>query len=99
MNDPRSSDDIAHGAGRGDEQSLDPADWPAFRALAHRMLDVALDHAEGVRDRPVWTPVPEKVKQALDEPVPMDPQGTEKVCDDLTRLVLPYPTEIGRAHV
>ena len=92
MHDPQNSDDL----GRGGEQSLDPADWPAFRALAHRMLDVALDHAEGVRDRPVWTPVPETVKQALDEPVPMDPQGTEKVCDDLVRLVLPYPT--GNTH-
>ena len=69
--------------------SLDPADWPEFRALAHRMLDVALDHAEGYRDRPVWTEVPGDVKEALVEPTPMEPQGTEKVCDDFVNLVLP----------
>jgi cobalamin biosynthesis Mg chelatase CobN len=59
------------------ERSLDPADWTAFRSLSHRMLDLALDHMESVRDRPVWTPVPEAVKAALCEPLPMAPQGAE----------------------
>jgi len=77
-------------------RSLDPADWTKFRALAHRMLDVSLDYAEGVRDRPVWTPVPDDVKQALTEALPIEPQGTEKVCDDFVRLVLPYAT--GNTH-
>ncbi len=77
-------------------RSLDPADWTEFRALAHRMLDVSLDYAEGVRDRPVWTPVPDEVKQALTEALPIEPQGTEKVCDDFVRLVLPYAT--GNTH-
>jgi len=77
-------------------RSLDPADWTEFRALAHRMLDVSLDYAEGVRDRPVWTPVPDDVKQALTEPLPIEPQGTENVCDDLVRFVLPYAT--GNTH-
>jgi len=76
--------------------SLDPADWAGFRALAHRMLDVALDHAEGYRERPVWTPVPDDVKQALVEAPPMEPQGVEKVCDDFINLVLPYAT--GNTH-
>lgn len=77
-------------------KSLDPANWPEFRALAHRMLDVALDHAEGYRERPVWKQVPDDVKQALTEPTPMEPQGTEKVCDDFVNLVLPYAT--GNTH-
>jgi glutamate/tyrosine decarboxylase-like PLP-dependent enzyme len=76
--------------------SLDPADWPQFRALAHRMLDVALDHAEGYREGPVWTEVPGAVKQALAEAPPMEPQGAEKVCDDFVNLVLPYAT--GNTH-
>ena len=78
------------------ERSLDPADWTAFRSLSHRMLDLALDHMEGVRDRPVWTPVPETVKAALDEPLPLAPQGAERVCADLTELILPYGT--GNTH-
>ncbi len=78
------------------EHSLDPDDWAAFRARAHSMLDAALDHAEGVRDGPVWAPVPEDVKAALAEPVPMDAQGTDKVCEDLLARVLPYAT--GNTH-
>ena len=80
----------------GPEQSLDPSDWPAFRALSHKMLDVALDHVQGIRERSVWTAVPDEVKQALVEPVPMQAQGTEKVCADLVELVLPYGT--GNTH-
>ena len=79
-----------------EERSLDPADWEAFRDLSHRMLDTALDHLQGVGDGPVWTPVPSRVKQALAEPPPMEPQGAEKVCRDLTELVLPYVT--GNTH-
>ncbi len=79
-----------------EERSLDPADWDAFRDLSHRMLDAALDHLRGVGDGPVWTPVPSRVKQALAEPPPMEPQGAEKVCRDLTELVLPYAT--GNTH-
>ena len=78
------------------ERSLDPDDWVAFRAQAHSMLDAALDHAEGVGDGPVWTPMPEDVKAALAEPVPMDAQGTDKVCEDLLARVLPYAT--GNTH-
>ena len=78
------------------EQSLDPSDWTAFRSLSHRMLDIALDHLQGVRDRPVWTPMPDKAKQALAEAPPMDAQGTQKVCEDLVELVLPYT--MGNIH-
>ena len=78
------------------ERSLDPEDWDAFRELAHRMLDSALDHVEGAREGPVWTPMPDHAKLALTEPLPMEPQGTEKVCQDVTDLVLPYAT--GNTH-
>jgi aromatic-L-amino-acid decarboxylase len=78
------------------ERSLDPDDWTAFRARAHSMLDVALDHVEGISDDAVWTPVPEDVKAALIEPVPMEAQGTAKVCEDLLTQVLPYGT--GNTH-
>ncbi len=76
--------------------SLDPADWVDFRALSHRMLDEALDHLQGLRDQPVWREVPPAVKSELQAPVPLDPQGAERVCDDFRRLVLPYAT--GNSH-
>lgn len=76
--------------------SLDPEDWAAFRSRAHEMLDAALDHAEGAKEGPVWTPVSDHVKSQITEPVPMDPQGTDKVCQDLLDNVLPYAT--GNTH-
>lgn len=78
------------------EKSLDPEDWPAFRKKAHAMLDAALDHAQGARDGPVWTPVPEDVKTRLNAPIPFAAQGIDKTCDDLLSLVLPYST--GNTH-
>lgn len=76
--------------------TLDPEDWPAFRARAHAMLNAALDHAAGAADGPVWTPVPDDVKARVAEPVPLEPQGTDAVCEDLLGCVLPYPT--GNTH-
>ncbi len=83
---------------RLDSGSLDPDDWPAFRALSHEMLDAALDHLRNAGTGPVWRPVPEHVKAALDEPLPLDPQGPARVCDDFRRLVLPYGTGNGHAR-
>lgn len=79
-----------------DRPNLDPEDWTAFRALAHRMLDKAIDHVEGAADRPVWRPVPDDVKAALAEPPPRAPQGSEKTAADLVERILPYAT--GNTH-
>jgi glutamate/tyrosine decarboxylase-like PLP-dependent enzyme len=78
------------------EDSLDPADWQAFKKLAHRLLDDALDHLRTVRDRPVWQPVPDAVRQALAQPLPVQGQGVERTSRELRELILPYPT--GNAH-
>ena len=78
------------------KRSLDPDDWNAFRERAHQMLDAAIDHIENVRNRPVWTPVPNDVKKAIAEPLPVQAQGTDKVCEDLLTQVLPYAT--GNTH-
>jgi len=43
------------------DTSLDPQDWNAFRALAHRMLDETIDGIANIRARPVWQPIPEAV--------------------------------------
>ncbi|HVA34397.1 MAG TPA: pyridoxal-dependent decarboxylase, partial [Candidatus Baltobacteraceae bacterium] len=75
---------------------LDPQDWAAFRALSHAALDDALDYLEGVRDRSVWQPVPEQVRQRLRTPLPADPTPLEDVYREFVRDVLPYPT--GNIH-
>ena len=36
------------------DDTLDPEDWEAFRALAHDMLDEQSTISSCIRERPVW---------------------------------------------
>lgn len=76
---------------------IDPQDWEAYRALAHRMLDESLDYLRDVRERPTWTPTPEAVRSEIrDEAVPRTGLGDEAVYESFLRLVRPYPN--GNIH-
>jgi hypothetical protein len=35
--------------------------WDEIRAQGHRTLDDMLDYAADIRDRPVWSPIPDEV--------------------------------------
>ncbi len=76
--------------------SLDPADWAAFRATAHRMLDQAIDFLQHVEQRPVWQKMPETVRHDLAEPPPEAPMPLDAVCRAFERLILPYAA--GNIH-
>ena len=52
------------------EETLDPDDWNAARALAHVIIDEAIDHLEQVRERPVWQPMPDDVRAHLKQALP-----------------------------
>ena len=83
--------------GTHDEHTgLDPADWAAFRTLAHRMLDDSLDHIVTRRDQPVWQPMPDAVRGAFDGPLPRVAEGLEAAYDDYRRTVVPY--SMGNDH-
>jgi glutamate/tyrosine decarboxylase-like PLP-dependent enzyme len=84
------------GAEPDPNESLDPADWEAFKGLAHRLLDDVLEHLRTVPERPVWRPVPPAVRQALAEPLPIEGRDIEGTWRDARKLILPYPT--GNAH-
>ncbi|SPE23350.1 Aromatic-L-amino-acid decarboxylase [Burkholderiales bacterium] len=77
-------------------ESLDPQDWPAMRALAHRMVDEALTYLETVRERPVWQSVPPQVARRFDGPAPRAPEGAEAAYQAFFTDVLPYP--MGNIH-
>jgi len=73
------------------DATLDPKDWDAFRALAHRMVDDSLDHLRTLADRPAWTPLPADVRAALTtEDVPHSPQGETQVYEQFLERVLPW---------
>ncbi|HEY3644764.1 MAG TPA: aminotransferase class V-fold PLP-dependent enzyme [Gammaproteobacteria bacterium] len=78
------------------ERSLDPQDWQAFRRLAHRALDDALDMLATVPERPVWRSVPEAVRAEFKTPLPQKGVGAEAAYEDYQRLVAPYP--LGNIH-
>jgi aromatic-L-amino-acid decarboxylase len=75
---------------------LDPADWSAFRALAHAMLDDVITHIETVRERPVWQPVPVAVRDRFSRPAPREPNNLADVLNVVRAEIAPYTT--GNLH-
>lgn len=75
---------------------LDPVDWQRFRESAHRALDDALDYLQHVRERPVWQPVPDEVKERLRAPMPQEGSAFDDVYAEFARTILPYAT--GNIH-
>jgi aromatic-L-amino-acid/L-tryptophan decarboxylase len=78
------------------EETLDPADWGALRRLGHRMVDDMMTYLEGVRERPVWQPMPADARAALEGPLPLEPADPSEVYHEFQRNILPYPT--GNIH-
>jgi aromatic-L-amino-acid decarboxylase len=78
------------------EFSLDPQNWEAFRNLAHRALDDAIDSLENVRQQPVWQPVPPAARNHLNEDVPAEGIGLEQTYEQFRQWIFPYPT--GNIH-
>src|ERR1035438_8347357 len=76
--------------------TLDPADWPAFRSQAHRMLDDILDYVENIRDRPVWQPSPPDVRERFRGELPRGPADLAEVHEEFTRYILPFAA--GNVH-
>src|SRR5512143_3225621 len=69
------------------EESLDPQDWDALRALGHRMVDDMLTYLQTMPDR---------AKATLKQPLPIDPQTPNEAYQDFVEYVLPYP--LGNIH-
>ena len=78
------------------EETLDPQDWAALRALGHRALDDAMDYMESLRERPAWEHAPARVKAHFDGPPPADPQPIEDIYREYVEYVLPY--QLGNSH-
>lgn len=76
--------------------SLDPQDWEAFRAHSHRMLDDMLNHVRDLREKPVWQPAPQDVRDAFHAPLPHAPTDIGTVHARFMQEILPY--SIGNAH-
>jgi aromatic-L-amino-acid decarboxylase len=60
------------------------------------MLDDILDYVEHIRDRPVWQPIPDNVRDRFHEAVPTGPSDLAAVHDEFMRHILPFAT--GNSH-
>ena len=72
-------------------ETLDPQDWDAMRALAHRMVDDGLDYLRTIADRPVWQPVPESAAAHFTSPLPQEPSDAGQVYAEFVENIMPYP--------
>ncbi len=77
-------------------KTLDPTDWPAFRLQAHKMLDDMLEYTEHLRERPVWQPIPQALRDTFQEPLPREGSDLATVHLRFMRDILPYA--VGNAH-
>lgn len=87
---------MKHDAPIDPEVTLDPADWTATRALAHRMVDDAIDHLGSVRDRPLWQPMPDTVRAGFAAALPQEPQPLEHAYAEIAETLMPYG--MGNVH-
>ena len=78
------------------QDSLDPADWSDLRRQGHRMLDDMFDYLAGLRDRPVWQPAPDAVRQRYAEALPRGPVDLGEVHGRFLSEILPY--SVGNVH-
>ena len=76
--------------------SLDPEDWAALRALGHRILDDMIDYMADIRERPVWQPMPDDLREELRSSLPRAPESPAATYAAVQRLVVPYAT--GNVH-
>ncbi|OWW20920.1 pyridoxal phosphate-dependent decarboxylase family protein [Noviherbaspirillum denitrificans] len=76
--------------------TLDPSDWDALRTQGHRMLDDIFDYMQYLRERPVWQPAPQEVRDRFREPLPAKPTDIDAIHQAFMQDVLPY--SVGNAH-
>ncbi len=75
------------------KKGLDPEDWAAFEAEAQGLLKAAIAQMARASEGPVWQPLPEEMKAALQADLPA--KGSAHVAEALARL-LPYG--VGNTH-
>jgi aromatic-L-amino-acid decarboxylase len=77
-------------------ETLDPQNWDDIRAQGHRMLDDMFDYAANIRDRPVWSPIPDDVRARFHAELPLQPSGLGEVYREFSDFIVPYAT--GNVH-
>lgn len=78
------------------EETLDPGDWDAARALGRDIIDTAVARLAALRDGPVWRPMPDEARAAFRLPLPVGPTPLPAIVRDFQDTVLPHA--MGNVH-
>lgn len=78
------------------QETLDPESWDEMRALAHRMVDDAINYLEKVGEGPVWQAMPEQLSEEFQFALPREPMPADKVYEEFLKNIFPYP--MGNTH-
>ncbi len=70
--------------------TLDPQDWEGMRSLGHQMIDDLFDYWKGIRDQKIWKPIPDEVKEYLNQPLPEKGQDPDKIYQEFKHYIFPY---------
>ncbi len=76
------------------QTNLDPEDWEAIRLLYEEAVKDGLDYTRTIRERPVWQPTPNFMKEP--EPLPVNPSPVNEVYEQFRKHILPYG--VGNLH-
>lgn len=76
--------------------TLDPQEWQELRAQGQRMLTDMFDYLEHIRERPVWQPIPQEVRDSFHEALPQEPCDLATVHEAFMQDILPFA--VGNAH-
>ncbi len=76
--------------------SLDPSDWEALRAEAHRAVDDAIAHLRGRQDRPVWQPLTETDRAAFASPLPRAGTAASDLATEIRDHLMAH--DLGNTH-
>jgi glutamate/tyrosine decarboxylase-like PLP-dependent enzyme len=75
---------------RFENLTLDPENWDEIRALGHQMIDDLVDYWKGIREEPIWKPIPDEVKATFSETIPKDPTAPNEVYEEFKKSIFPY---------
>ncbi len=78
-------------------RDLDPENWDSVRALGHRMIDDMIDHLATVRQRPVWQPMPDAVRDSFQAAtLPTTPTPLDVIYQEFQDRIQPFTA--GNIH-
>src|SRR5438270_2050673 len=87
-----------------EDSVANPARWSGlafdeetFRQFGYQVMDEAAAYLSGIRERPVWQPMPDDVHRAIrEQELPVEGQPFEETLAFIKQMILPFPQ--GNGH-